>query len=271
MTRAPLGCVCAGPQGNAIPSKCDPLQARRRRELHVSTAIDLVGLRSAQPVHNTTPQNDGTPEKPRSHGGGAGNRTRVRKCRCHLRLRAYPAVYLVLDCAGRRARSRTIHLFDLALVPVTRTSASQFNDGLPEALAGSWFDRLYDCCLGSESNCVIVRNCVSREVFTWFHETHGTQQSGQHLRRSRSPPIGERLDQPMSATPLTQGPTSSAQSPSRASSSGTKWATSSGFLRNMSKPAASAASRHASSAYALSATAGVARFAARARTLRIRS
>jgi hypothetical protein len=63
-----------------------------------------------------------------------------------------------------------------------------------------------DCCLGSESNCVIVRNCVSRRVFTWFVEPHGTQQSSRNLRRSRSPPIGERLRQPTAHRPPTQGP-----------------------------------------------------------------
>src|ERR1700742_4489115 len=69
-------------------------------------------------------------------GGGAGNRTRVRKLRGHLLLRAYSAVCLVLDCAGRRARTRTSYLFGFAAAPVTRTLASQLVDGLPRALTG---------------------------------------------------------------------------------------------------------------------------------------
>lgn len=77
-------------------------------------------------------------------GGGAGNRTRVRKIRGHLRLRAYPAVWIVPICADWRALLGTIHLFDLASAPVTRTSASQFVDGLPRAPASPWVDRLSD-------------------------------------------------------------------------------------------------------------------------------
>ena len=53
-------------------------------------------------------------------GGGAGNRTRVRKFRGQLRLRAYPAVYLIPICAGRRALLGTSHLLVLAAAPVTR-------------------------------------------------------------------------------------------------------------------------------------------------------
>jgi hypothetical protein len=63
-----------------------------------------------------------------------------------------------------------------ASAPVTRDLASQFVDGLPKALAGPRSTGFQTCCLGSESDCVVVRNCVSREVFTWSHETHGTQQ-----------------------------------------------------------------------------------------------
>jgi len=75
-------------------------------------------------------------------GGGAGNRTRVRKFRGHLRLRAYPAVYFISDCAGRRARPEIIHLFDLAALPVTRSLASQFVDGLLQGTGRPWVDRL---------------------------------------------------------------------------------------------------------------------------------
>jgi integrase len=56
----------------------------------------------------------------RENGGGAGNRTRVRKFRGQLRLRAYPAVYLIPICAGRRALLGTSHLLVLAAAPVTR-------------------------------------------------------------------------------------------------------------------------------------------------------
>ena len=82
------------------------------------------------------------PQKHRQSSGGAGNRTRVRKFRGQLRLRAYPAVCIVLDCAGRRARPKTIHLFDLASRPVTRRSASQFVDGLLQGTGKPWVDRL---------------------------------------------------------------------------------------------------------------------------------
>ncbi len=51
------------------------------------------------------------------------------------------------------------------------------------------------CCLGSESNCVIVRNYRCPGGFTWVLSHHGTQQRVQHPRRNRSPPrLGERCE-----------------------------------------------------------------------------
>ena len=57
-------------------------------------------------------------------------------------LRAYPIIYIALDCAYRRARARAIYLFNLVSRPVTRRSTIQLNDALPEALAGLSVRRL---------------------------------------------------------------------------------------------------------------------------------
>jgi len=51
-----------------------------------------------------------------------------------------------------------------------------------------WSTGFQTCCLGSESNCVIVRNYICPEIFTWSLSSHGTQHDGRDLRRSRSPP-----------------------------------------------------------------------------------
>lgn len=83
---------------------------------------------------------------------------------------------------------RASHLFDLTSAPVTRASASQLADGLPWALTGPSVDRPSGLLIRQRERLRCRSQLFFPRVFTWTHETHGTQQDGRNLRRSRSPP-----------------------------------------------------------------------------------
>ena len=102
-------------------------------------------------------------------------------------LRAYLAICLAPNRDYQRPLLRAIDLFSFASRPVTRRSAIQFGHALPRALAGPSVRRLYNCCLGSESDCVIVRNCLSHQGFTW---------SGRSTARSYEVVVSVEADRP---------------------------------------------------------------------------
>ena len=81
---------------------------------------------------------------------------------------------IALSRAHRRALLSAIPLFDFASRPVARRSASQLGYALWEALAGLSIGRLH-WFLGSESECVVVRNYTFRG-FLRGSAGHGTQQ-----------------------------------------------------------------------------------------------
>ena len=118
----------------------------------------------------------GNPQKPRENGGGAGNRTRVRKASLsRLYVRSRQTVSPRVAPIGRLFPALAPCLI-FASHPVARWSAIQLGHALPRALAGPSVGRLSDCFLGSESDCVIVRNCfVPRGIYV-VPQIHGTQQ-----------------------------------------------------------------------------------------------
>src|SRR5262249_52713794 len=120
-------------------------------------------------------------------GGGAGNRTRVRKpvtctSTCVSRVLFHPA------CAHEQARPR---LAAQSLTPYADRAAGGQPDRLrPPVSSGRlilW--TAHDCFLGSESKRVIVRTCVFHPGFARSVGPSDTQHRLRSPRRSRSPPF----------------------------------------------------------------------------------
>jgi ORF6N domain-containing protein len=119
-------------------------------------------------------------------GGGAGNRTRVRKLStgtstCVSRVLFHPT------CAHEQARLGLAAQF---LAPcVGRAAGGQPDQLRPPVSSGRLILRTaHDCFLGSESKCVIIGTWIFHPGFTRSVGPSDTQHRSRSPRRSRSPP-----------------------------------------------------------------------------------
>src|SRR5262249_54489346 len=120
----------------------------------------------------------------------AGNRTRVRKLRGSLHLRACLAFCIVPARDDQRPLPGTSHLFGFASGPVTRLSASQLGYALPRAPAGPSVGRLSDLLFRQRERLRCRSQLFSRRGFTWLVGTTARSKKSLSPSKPIAPEIG---------------------------------------------------------------------------------